>query len=355
MIKIVFYCSGGGYGHMARSDAEIFHLAKKDCEIILASKEPQWPFGEYKKFQYVQLTNVDVRTRFFDELIKTQVWHGNNPDLSPYRKHLIEFFSLLEKERPDVVVVDSTPEIALFVKLLGFKAVYVYETLEMKVNEMRFDLAWKNSDKIIFTYPEYFAKEMNFDYPPNTVFCGGYTRIENQGRDSGKVEKGNVLISFGKGEKSEGVLETLIKEISKKYKNISVLSGGIDPKSYLHLPVNFIETDQSSVLDALSKAEIYVCGTGYNTVMEGFYLKKRIVTLPLERPYNEQIIKAKIFAKHEALRMLMPSEAKNVLGEISEVMKIPQEKLNQTHSEIVSGSGSKKAAETILEIAKGGR
>jgi len=340
---------------MARSDAAIYHLNKQSSEVILASKEPEWPFNQYSNFKYVRLTNVDARTRFYNDQIKTQIWHGKNSDLSPYRKHLIELFSLLEREKPNVVVVDSTPEIAVLAKLLGFKTIFVYETMEMDRTELRFDLAWKNSDKIIFPYPEYFIEEMKFNYPQNTINCGGYTRLENDQIRRREIEKGNILISFGKGEKSDAALKTLIKKLTEKFSKISVLSGGIDIGKYSHLPVEFVKKDQNSVLEALQKAEIYICGAGYNTLMEGFYLRKRIITIPLERPYNEQIIKAKIFEKHGALIMLMPEKAENILGEVEKVMQISDVQIAEIHKEIVRGSGAKKAADAILELADGGK
>lgn len=351
MHKILFYCSGGGFGHLARSDAAIAHLVK-DAKVILASKEVKWPFKQYENFEYVKLENVDVRTRFFDDLIKVQVWHGEEKDLNPYRKHLIELFNLIEKENPDVVVVDSTPEIAIMVKLMGKKVVYVYETLEMKENELRFDLAWKNADKIVFPYPEYFADPMNFSYK-NTRFCGGYCRMENEKVQGHKADPDSVLVSFGKGEKCDETLRNLVGQLKKKYSNISVLSGGIEIEKFEDLDVNFINADPESVLEAIEKSEVYICGAGYNTVMEGFYLNKRMVAIPLERPYNEQIIKAKIFAEKGALELLMPEDVADILESVSKIKLVPEETLVKIHREIVDGLGSKKAADEILKIAKG--
>lgn len=336
---------------MARSDAAIFHLNKEGHEVILASKEKAWPFTEYSNFKYVCLPDVNVRTRFYGDEIKTQVWHGEDKNLAPYREHLKVFFALLDKENPDVVVVDSTPEVMLMVKLLGFKTVYVYETMEMKPNELRFDLAWKNADKIVFPYPEYFAEELGFSYP-QAEYCSGYTRIENLGAKIDSREKDNILIAFGKGEKTEHVLDTIMTEVLKKYKNVSMLSGGIDVEKYSKYPIKFVATDQGSVVEALEKSDIYICGAGYNTIMEALYLRKRIVAIPLERPYNEQIIKAEIFARHKALRMILPEDAERILSEIDEVLKIPQETIDKAHAEGVSGQGSKKAAKVILGVAK---
>lgn len=343
MKNILFYCSGGGYGHLARASAVLPFLTL-DCRVTIACKEKKWPFQKMKNFRYVRLTDVNARARFYDKTIKTQVWNGTDASLDPFQRQMMEFFGLALKLKPKVIVVDSTPEIALIAKLFGYKVIYIYESL--RTAEMRFDLAWLNSDGIVLPYPEVFIKKMHFPYPERVEICGGYTRLENYPIKYGTSER-DILITFGKGESGEKTMQKLIDGLVPTGRKISVLRGGFSEKFLNKFPVEIIECKPDKVSQIINSAKILICGAGYNTVMEAFLLRKKTIVIPLERPYDEQMVKAEIFEEIGALKMLPLKE----IRKISEVISVLEETSSEeVQKKIVDGSGSRRASEYILKI-----
>ncbi|MGM0438943.1 MAG: glycosyltransferase [Patescibacteria group bacterium] len=365
-IKIVFYCSWGGFGHVARSYSIISKLPKEGSYTVATPED--WPFKKpNKNFKYKKLHKPKSRIRLEGEELIVQDYEEGAQDVKGYKKHLHQFIDLLKQEDPDLVVVDNPAEVSLITKILGYKTVVMYETLN--TNDLRWRMAWKSADKLLAPYPEEFLKEIDFPYLENTYCSGGFTRFESN-PESKKItqekareklnlssEEKYILITVGKGETAKSLIKKMlsnlaqvdyklllaypnpdqeIKNLVQKYNKLEVISGVFE-EMYLYL----------------ISSDIIVAGAGYNSVMEAFSFQKPTISIPLSNIYNEQIFKAKIFSKLGALSYVDPDNPELVYDRIKELEKKNNaEEMIKIQKRIVDGSGSKRAADKLVELIK---
>lgn len=362
--KIVFYCSWGGFGHVARSYSIISKLPE-DGSYIVATPE-DWPFKKpNKNFNYKKLHKPKSRIRLEGEKLIVQDYEEGAQDVQGYQKHLHQFISLLKKEGPDLVVVDNPAEVSLITKTFGYKTVVMYESLN--TTDLRWRLAWQSADKLLAPYSEEFLKEVGFSYLDNTYCSGGFTRFESNPKareittkEARKklglsIDEKYILITVGKGSTAKGLIRKMlqnlteadyrlllaypnpdkeVKELTQKYKNLEIISGVFE-EMYLYLV----------------SSNVIVTGAGYNSVMEAFSFQKPTVSIPLSNIYNEQIFKAKTFAKLGALSYVNPDNPELVYEKIKE-LEDPQKvkQMKEAQKRVVDGKGSRRAADKLIEL-----
>ena len=362
--NIVFYCSWGGFGHIARSYSIISKLPEKGSYTVATPEG--WPFKKpSKNFKYKKLHKPDSRIRFEGEKLIVQDYKKGAQDTQGYKKHLHQFIGLLKKRDPDLVVVDNPAEVSLITKILGYKTVVMYESLN--TNDLRWRMAWQSADKLLAPYPEEFLKEIDFPYLDNTYCSGGFTRFESNPESKEittkearkklnlSVDEKYILVTVGKGSTAKGLIKKMlqnltevdhklllaypdpdkeVKELSKKYESLEIIAGVFE-EMYLYLV----------------SSDIIVTGAGYNSVMEAFSFGKPTVSIPLSNIYNEQIFKAETFSKLGALSYVNPDNPELVYEKIKELEDSRKVKeMKEAQKRVVDGSGSKRAADKLIEL-----
>jgi predicted glycosyltransferase len=264
-----------------------------------------------------------------------------------------------------LVVVDNPAEISLFTKVLGYKTVVMYETLN--TDALRWRMAWKSADQILAPYSEDVLQETDFSYLDNTFCAGGFTRFESnkkakeitqkKAKEKLKldIDKKQILITVGKGSAAKSLIEKMISNLTEvdyqlllaypnpdqeiislceKCKNLEIISGVFE-EMYLYL----------------AGVDLIVTGAGYNSVMEAFYFQKPTVSIPLSNIYNEQIFKAKILSKLGALSYVDPDHPEMVYEKIKELEDSEKvEKMKSVQKQMVDGKGSKRAADKLIKL-----
>lgn len=361
-LNIFFYCSGG-FGHIARAFSIIKKLPSKGIYTVATSEKwvfPKLPPG----FNYASLPKLKSRIRFKNEEIVIENYIKRANDILGYRKHLYKFFFHLKKINPQLVVVDMPVEIFLFSKFLGYKTVIVYESL--KTNELRWRLVWKNADKILAPYPKEFLEKASFPYLKKTFFSGGICRYDGEKivpkerarKILGLKQTQNyILITVGKGVESEKI----IKKICSFTKGLGYQVLLIYPKKSpftSEITNNFSHV--KPVIGVFEKINLYICasdliitGTGYNSIMEAFYFRKPVLTIPLKRIYDEQGFKAEILSKMDSVVWVKPSNLtlnnfRKAFAKLSE--KTTLERMKRAQEKIIDGMGSKRAAEFLVNL-----
>ncbi len=313
--NIVFYCSWGGYGHVARVYPIISNLPAEGKYTVATPED--WPFEKpNKNFTHEKIHRPKSRIRFKGEDIIVQNYEKDANDTKGYNEHLHAYISVLERERPDLVVVDNAAEVAIFSKILGYKTVVMYETLD--TDDLRWRLAWSNTDLVLSPYPKSFLEKINFPYIKNSYCAGGFTRFEGKKEveetTSAKAreklgldtDKFIILISVGKGETAKHLVRKMITGL-KSVKGDQILLLYPNPDDELK---SIIKEDErmkivSGVYDEiylyLRAVDVIVTGAGYNSVMEAISFGKPTVAIPLDVLFNEQIFKAKVLSELGAL------------------------------------------------------
>lgn len=362
MKKILFYCSWGGFGHIARAYAVSRFL--ENNKVYVASAQP-WIFSKPKYLKYIKLNEPYSRFRFEGEKIVLQNYLESSNDVAGYRKHLLAYLNLLDKIKPDVVVVDNPAEIAIFTKMLGYKTCIVYETLE--TDDLRWRLAWKNADKILIPYPKQFPVSLKFNYWDNTFISGGYTRFEGNNKTIDKwlarkkyhipEDKNVLLLTVGKGNKARNVLDKVIPELSDKF--FALLPIFTPTKADRQLEKRFANLKIVANVTDLSEyyliADVVVTGSGYNSVMEAFEHRVPVIAFALERIYGEQISKATILEQMGAIKYLDFNNnnwRKQLIDFINELTTNKNVDMIRAQEKIVDGTGARKTAEMLKELIK---
>ncbi len=354
---------------MARAYSIISKLPAEG-KYTVATPE-KWPFKDpNKNFTYRKLHRPKSRIRFRGEEIIVQDYEKGATDIEGYKKHLHAFIALLKKENPDLVVVDNPAEVSLFTKILGYKTVVVYESLD--TNDLRWRLAWKSVDKVLAPYPKKFLEKAKFPYLYNTYCTGGFTRFESikkakeKTKEEAKKElhlspdKKYILITIGKGETAKSLIKKILqntketeyeflllyphpdkelKKIAEKRSDLRIISGVYD-EMYLYFLI----------------AELIITGAGYNSVMEVCYFQKPAIAIPLSTIYGEQMFKAKTLSKIGAVKFVDPEKIHTVPRKIEELKnKESIKKMTKAQKEVVDGKGAERAAGELLKIISKGK
>ena len=360
--KIVFYCSWGGFGHVARSFSIISQLPKGGRYVVATPED--WPFNEpSKNFHYQKLHKPKSRIRLYGEELKVQNYIKNANDTEGYKKHLHQFINLLEKESPDLVLVDNPAEVSLISKILGYKTAVMYESLD--TDDLRWRMAWKSADILVTPYTKSFMETIKFPHIEKADCVGGFSRFEaNQDalktsqkeakeRLGWDLSRDYIVMTLGKGETAESLILKIIdnlktkkeiillypnpgkkiKELEGRISNLKV-TGGVFEEMYLYL----------------AAADFIITGAGYNSVMEAFLYRKPTVSIPLSNIYNEQILKAKALDKMGALKYVNPDKPERINKALKWLRKEKnKKKMSKAQKEMVDKKGAKRAAETLIK------
>lgn len=359
MKKILFYCSWGGFGHIARAYA-VSKFLNTDAKIIVCSPQ-DWIFPKLPNVKFVKIHEPKSRFRFEQEKIIRQDY-GKEADEAGYRKHIFQYYDLLKKFDPDLVVVDNPAEVAISTKMLGYKTMVVYETL--KTDDLRWRLAWGNVDKVLVPYTDDFTNDLAYKYSDNSFFSGGYSRFEKEAlldREKARnliratEDKKVVMLTVGKGRLGE-LFEQIVSQLMK-HENLEIYfpyykkdewSVALN-RRFERLKIVYAQTDLRKYFCA---ADLIITGAGYNSMMEAFEFNIPTILIPLERIYGEQINKAKT-AERLGAAMVLDVEKENWPDQLSKNIEnsdVLHEKMIEAQKEILSGSGAEKTAKFIIKF-----
>lgn len=347
--KIVYYTTPYGYGHVVRANA-IANAIGDRAEIHLVSGI-DIIFKLSKNIKYHRIDDLPGMNRL-DYHIYYYDMHGRSDDVcngkyvENYRRHFQKFINLVCKINPDLVVVDVTPEFAIYSKLLGYKTVELL--LTGKKEDLRCQVSYGSSDHIVVPYPKnfidvsYWPKEVQSKMFWSGAFSrfDGYRKIEKaeaKAKLNFAPDKKLVVCTFGRGDLGGKVIRK-IEEISKQpeFENcVFKIFGNI-----------------KNVEEYLNAADCAITGAGDNTVTESSYFKIPMILIPLVRGYGEQTSKAAALEEMGAARVIQENEINEKLEE--ELLKIlnDEEYIEQTQKaqvQFVDGRGAQRLADKIME------
>lgn len=361
MKKILFYCSGNGFGHIAR----VFSVVKflNNCQIVICSPQ-DWIFGPLPNLKFVKLEQPKSYYKFTDKGVERDDQRDID-DTESFRKYFGHYIKTLLGEKPNFVVVDLNAEIASVTKLLGFKTLIMYETL--KTNDFQVEFAWQNADAILVPYSKSFTENLNYRFADKSFFSGAFSRYEGEkfparvdSRESLGIKDNEVtcLITMGKARLGESVIPQIIESVINRsnFRTYFLYYSKDDwieslQKLFPSLKVIFAKTD---IRQYYSAADLVLSGAGYNTVTELFEAQVPAILFPLERDFDEQVNKAKTIESLGAAEIVdlnnrdWESQFNKKINhlikpDVSKRMKDSQEK-------IVDGHGAERMAKFIEEF-----
>ncbi len=196
---------------------------------------------------------------------------------------IVDFF----RRNPNtLLVVDVSVEICLLARLCGIPTVVIRQSGQR--TDVAHRIAYEAAELIIAPFPELLDSESDNPAMHKTYYAGGFSRYTNVTTKNTFGQ--DVAIFIGQG--GTNIDDFLIRHIRQQ----------LDPFTHLHIigaTSDLLPLEKTTYYDKvhdpsdiLATCDVVICNAGHNTIMELADLRKHIICLPAERPFNEQLQKA---------------------------------------------------------------
>jgi len=300
-----------GTGHFKRAATLAEAMAADGLDVTLVSGGPPVDWIEPKGVRLEQLPGIRARDRQFSAMVDLD---GNPIDQVFIAKRRAKLMAVLARTRPRVVITEMFPfgrrafQFELL-RLLDAASSFVprpkilcsvRDILVIKNDRSRYDwmrdLVQNYYDHVlVHTDPKLVPFDLTFphakDIASKIVNTGYVTERPEASQPRANGLAPEVLVSTGGGRVGAKLIEAAIKaRAQSRLKDVPwrVIAGGYADKDELEalrakLPLGIILTGPCPVYQArLANSLLSISQAGYNTVVEGLRLGKRMVLVPFE-------------------------------------------------------------------------
>lgn len=273
-----------------------------------------------EKYEPLSLANCGDEVRHTRRAIVGQIITGFAPDLLIVDKRaagingeLLEALKVLKKNGHKTKIV------------LGLRD--ILDSPERTSRVLRengsFDIIEEFYDEVwIYGSSEIFDTAREYDFPygvrQKTHYCGYLKRPVAQGSvGNGELR---VLVTTGGGGDGSRMIETYLESLPLLEAELPVSSTVVfGPQieaakrdgllaRFGKLPNVKFSDFEADLTQLYSDADVVVSMAGYNTVCELLSHKKRAVLVPRSEPVREQLIRARLLAKHGLFQVIEPAD-----------------------------------------------
>lgn len=239
----------------------------------------------------------------------------------------------LETERPSLVVVDVSVEVALLVRLHGVRVVYVRQHGHRGDPPHR--LAYDASEALLAPYPEWLEQSgVPRAVRRKTFYAGGFSRFDGRALpppQPGPRQRPRVLFITGAGGDTQ--LDTDAIAAACPWYEIQVAGRGAWAQDPWPL---------------LAEADVVVAAAGHNAVMEAAAARRPLICVPEARPFGEQVEKARALEREHMGVFADPATPPAHWGElIEQARRLGGERL----AKLNDGGGAARAAAWLDGLA----
>jgi len=301
--NIAFYVHHHGSGHIMRTLA--IAKALSNCKVTLLG-------SDLENYMHIIPSHYKVIHLPMDTPSSNDLYVGNNLpaglhyaplNIEGQRKRvniMTHFFSTVF---PLLLVVDVSVEIAMLATLSGVPFIVV------KQHGDRIDLphilAYSNAVGVLAPYPKTMSGNDIKWIMEKTFFAGGISRFKVR-EDAANPREKQVSIVVGQGGTSINI--PLIEHIANCCPDwcLQVLGEVKNPNNtYENICYHGKVSHPDGIME---KCCIVIGNAGHNTVMEVAALGKRFITIPEDRPFNEQVVKARVMHELGLARIISPQD-----------------------------------------------
>ena len=232
--------------------------------------------------------------------------------------------SWMVEAQPDLLVVDLSVEITLLARLFGVPTCVV--RLHGKREDTAHVQCYQSAERVLAPFPSCMEDSHTPDWLRHkTSYLGGFSRFDRRElpqevarRQIGYALKAPlVVVANGLG----GAAHSLAywERVARRHADKQWLLIGKTPTNLpTDLPTNlFLQGYVTDTFPYLRAADYVVGSAGTNTVMEVAAAKARYISLPEQRPFDEQFCKALTLEK---LRVALVRCSRPTVGEWAELM-----------------------------------
>jgi predicted glycosyltransferase len=270
---IGYYVHHRGAGHVNRALAILEHL---DGPVTILSSAPR-PAGYAGDWVSLPLDDADRET---SEPTADGALHWaplRSPGLAD-RMALIARW--LDAERPEVVVVDVSVEVALLVRLHGVPVVTVAQPGDR--SDSAHTLGYRASSAIIAMWPHgNDALRVAPDIRARIETVGAISRIPVTAGDAPSRSPDRITVLGGRGTRGESALSRVVADAR----------AALPDKDWNLLD----DADAATVAQALRSSSVVFAHCGQNAIAEIAASRVPAVFVPEDRPHDEQAMQAAAF------------------------------------------------------------
>ncbi len=302
-----FYVHHHGSGHMMRS-LSIAKEYKYENITFLGSR-----LKDYKNIIPQQINCIDLP---LDIPLATE--NTNSSDESCLNFHyapinvmgirernliLTQFFT---KHKRLLFIVDTSAEVVALGRLCSVPVVIIQQHGDR--NDLTHQLAYDSAVKVIAPFPEMLSPNSPDWVKKKTFYAGGFSKYNITDREEIKEQEIGVLVGSGGTSIDLNFLLYLANQL-QNYKIKAIGHIYLNNKCKDSLPANLELLGRlSNPLRELNRSCVVIGNAGNNTVMEAATLNKRFICIPEDRPFNEQLNKAKQINKHYGITYVLPED-----------------------------------------------
>ncbi|MGN7986256.1 glycosyltransferase [Pedobacter sp. 22226] len=340
--NIAFYVHHHGSGHIMRTLAIAKSLSDTTITLIgsnLGSYAQIIP--EDYSIIILPMDTPEKADLYFSDR-KPNGIHYSPLNIEGQRKRVEVMTRFFVSAFPLLLVVDVSAEAAMLASLCGIP--YIAVKQHGKRDDLPHLHAYGNASGILAPYPE-IMKSNDPDWVLEKTFhAGGIARFEPQ-KDHCDREGKKVAVIIGKGGTSltAQVIAHLAEQCPQWHFQVLGETGTM-VSNYPN--ISFMGNLSKPGL-IMENCNIIIGNAGHNTVMEVAALGKRFIVVPEERPFDEQVEKARILAALNLASIVHPEELFEVRWNTLLENTLAQE---PDWTGIVSDTATAKAADYLKKI-----
>jgi uncharacterized protein (TIGR00661 family) len=303
--NIAFYVHHHGSGHIMRCLAIAKHL--KNCSVTFLGSDLE---------KYAHLIPANIRCIYlpmdtnpdtnFNTTDNNQVagLHYAPLNTQGQRERVSQLTLFFKESHPLLLIVDVSVEVAMLARLSGIP--YIYIRQHGNRQDIAHEIAYRNAEAIIAPYDAKLEVNNENWLIEKTFFSGNFSRFTNTFIKPSKVYNNVVTVMIGAGGSS--IDSDFIEHLSDTCLNWKFnVIGNLNSSGMIPYAENVTLLKRvDDVSEVISSSAVIIGNTGHNTVMEIATAGKPFITIPEERPFEEQAVKAKALEQLDLATIVKP-------------------------------------------------
>lgn len=286
--RVAYYAHHQGSGHMQHATD---FADTVDCPLLILSTR-SFDTTLYPNVSYEQLPDDNIKNYVEPE---DSVFHYA-PSGEQITARFARIANALQKFKPDVVIIDVSVEVAVFVKLLGYPV--VYRLMHGDRTDQPHELVFRIANKLLAYYPKTIEQKDRKSWVVDKTFYVGMKAPCVTTNKQHILQTITVLTSTG----GEGVRFSDIQNACNQTPDWNwVVLGKVDgyDENKDLLPKNCEFKGLVNDPDTyLSQSKVIISSSGHNAVARSVAHAKPLILVPETRPFSEQARFAEAISEH---------------------------------------------------------
>ncbi|KLU01976.1 hypothetical protein RISK_006160 [Rhodopirellula islandica] len=291
-------------GHKHRTEAILRQLPVPASVVTSRIHGLDWSGPTLENVIGIECDNDDVPVRGMQHARDVSALHHTPLWTDSITKRVAQYTRWLDETRPDVMVIDVSAEISMLTRLASIPQIVMRQ--HGRRDDAAHLAAYEAAHSLLAPFPQSMEDDITPDFVQDkTVYLDGFCREEASGsssqaqRHSRKSDRPLIVVMFGRGGTGDVHQHLRDAATSVPHADWCVL-GKEDDTNAERTPANLLFAGwQDHPGSWIADASVVVTSAGHNSVMELGHARCRFIAIAEDRPFEEQIRKAKILSREQ--------------------------------------------------------